>query len=404
MKVLIFLSLIAVAAARPNSWARPTSGPLYYKPIDPQLFYPSYFQGQFRQARSEEAAAPVAETVAEVVPAEEPVAEVVVAEERADVPAEPAPAAVYTTPAPVPAPVYTTAAPAPPAPVEPRSYPAPRRSYPAPAPAYPAPAPAYNEPAAYSFEWLVKDDYSKNDFGQKESRSGANTQGSYHVALPDGRIQTVTYTVDGYGGYVVDVQYSGEAQYPDTPAYKPAAKAYKPAPAPAYKPAPAPAYKPAPAPAYKPAPAPFYRTAPSYPIQPASSVRRYSFRTINDEPVPKEVEAEEARSAAGQSLEVLIEDDAAAPAAPVELPETARSDEGNSVYSPEGRAAPAEEIVPQDIFEGAESKISLAVVEEPEAREAKALSEEVSENIEAAAVETEEIVEAPANYRYYYRY
>jgi len=432
MKVLIFLSLIAVAAARPNSWARPTSGPLYYKPIDPQLFYPSYFQGQFRQARSEDAAAPVAETVAEVVPAEEPVAKVVVAEERADVPAEPAPAAVYTTPAPVPAPVYTTAAPAPPAPVsttaapappapvEPRSYPAPRRSYPAPAPAYPAPAPAYNEPAAYSFEWLVKDDYSKNDFGQKESRSGANTQGSYHVALPDGRIQTVTYTVDGYGGYVVDVQYSGEAQYPDTPAYTPAAKAYKPAPAPAYKPAPAPAYKPAPAPAYKPAPAPaykpapapaykpapapFYRTAPSYPIQPASSVRRYSFRTINDEPVPKEVEAEEARSAAGQSVEVLIEDDAAAPAAPVELPETARSDEGNSVYSPESRAAPAEEIVPEDIFEGAESKISLAVVEEPEAREAKALSEEVSENIEAAAVETEEIVEAPANYRYYYRY
>jgi len=415
MKVLIFLSLIAIAAARPQNWAYPTSGPLYYKPISPQLFYPSYLQGQFRQARSEESAAPVEETVAEVLPAEETVAKEAVAEERADVPAEPAPAPAYTTPAPAPAPVYTTAAPAPPAPVYTTAAPAPPapvepRSYPAPAPAYPAPAPAYSEPAAYSFEWLVKDDYSKNDYGQKESRSGANTKGSYHVALPDGRIQTVTYTVDGYGGYVVDVQYSGEAQYPDTPAYKPAPKAYKPAPAPAYKPAPvpaykpapapvykpapAPAYKPAPAPVYKPAPAPVYQSAPSYPVQPAASVRRYSFRTVNDEPVPKEVEAEEARSAAGQSVEVLIEDDAAAPA---ELVETARSDEGNLVVVD---AAEAKE----DIFEGAESKISLAVVEEPEARAAKALNEEVAENVEAAAVESEERVEAPANYRYYYRY
>merc|ERR1712038_999856 len=162
------------------------------------------------------------------------------------------------------------------------------------APAYPAPAPAYSGPAAYSFEWLVKDDYTKNDYGQKESRSGANTQGSYHVALPDGRIQTITYTVDGYGGYVANVQYSGEAQYPDTPAYKPAAKAYKPAPAPAYKPAPAPTYKPAPAPTYKPKPAPVYHPAPSYPVQPAASVRKYSFSIVAPEP------AEEARSAEGQ--------------------------------------------------------------------------------------------------------
>ena len=42
-----------------------------------------------------------------------------------------------------------------------------------------------------------------------------NVQQNYHVLLPDGRKQTVTYTVDGYGGYVADVKYEGEVQYPE---------------------------------------------------------------------------------------------------------------------------------------------------------------------------------------------
>lgn len=63
-------------------------------------------------------------------------------------------------------------------------------------------------------------------------------------------------------GYVADVSYSGEAQYPE---YKPAPSQYKPV----YKPAPAPAYKPAPAPAYKSAPAPAYKPAPTYKPAPA---------------------------------------------------------------------------------------------------------------------------------------
>ena len=70
-----------------------------------------------------------------------------------------------------------------------------------PAPSYaPAPAPSYDEPASYSYSWAVKDDYSKNDYGQNEKREGKSTSGSYSVLLPDGRTQTVTYSVDGYGG------------------------------------------------------------------------------------------------------------------------------------------------------------------------------------------------------------
>ena len=113
----------------------------------------------------------------------------------------------------------------------------------APAPYKPAPAykePAYDEPAAYNYQYGVQDSYSGANFGQNEARDGYATNGEYRVALPDGRTQIVTYTVsDGYSGYIADVKYEGQAQYPE---YKPTYKAepkYKPAPA--YKPAP-PAY------------------------------------------------------------------------------------------------------------------------------------------------------------------
>lgn len=90
----------------------------------------------------------------------------------------------------------------------------------------PAPKVAYkpyvdpyaDEPAVYSYEYAVKDDYSAADFGAAESRDNYLTTGKYVVALPDGRVQTVSYTVDGGNGYVADVVYSGQAQYPDAPA------------------------------------------------------------------------------------------------------------------------------------------------------------------------------------------
>merc|ERR1711881_684255 len=89
--------------------------------------------------------------------------------------------------------------------------PAPVVSYkPAPVVTYqPKPAVAYQpyvdpyagEPAVYNYNYAVKDDYTYNDFGASENR--------------DGRVQTVTYTVDGGAGYVADVTYEGVAQYPE---------------------------------------------------------------------------------------------------------------------------------------------------------------------------------------------
>ena len=112
-----------------------------------------------------------------------------------------------------------------------------------PAPAYkPAPyhpEPQYKEePRPYAFEYAVNDHYSGANFAQNEKSDGHNAEGSYTVALPDGRIQTVKYVADHYDGFNAEVTYEGEAQFPEyhpAPAYKPAP--YKPAPAP-YKPVP----------------------------------------------------------------------------------------------------------------------------------------------------------------------
>ena len=105
---------------------------------------------------------------------------------------------------------------------------APRYGY-APAPAYKA-APAYEEPAVYAYTYAVADDYSGANFNAQETADGKAVTGSYQVALPDGRIQTVTYTADHYNGYVADVKYEGTPVYPK---YEPK-PAYHPAPKPAY--------------------------------------------------------------------------------------------------------------------------------------------------------------------------
>lgn len=75
---------------------------------------------------------------------------------------------------------------------------------------------------SYSFSWNVNDPGSGNVFGHKEAREGAasSTEGEYFVHLPDGRIQTVTYTVSPHSGYQARVVYSGGAKvdYETSPA------------------------------------------------------------------------------------------------------------------------------------------------------------------------------------------
>ncbi|XP_037804825.1 cuticle protein 8-like [Penaeus monodon] len=106
----------------------------------------------------------------------------------------------------------------------PAPYHAPEPAYHAPEPAYHTPEPSYNAPKHYEPEYAdVPPKYNYN-YGVADtySRDGYNTEGTYTVDLPDGRKQIVNY-VDNGDGYVAQVTYKGEAQYPEyKPTYKPA--------------------------------------------------------------------------------------------------------------------------------------------------------------------------------------
>merc|ERR1719233_468069 len=71
------------------------------------------------------------------------------------------------------------------------------------------------EPSPYGYEYKVHDDKVYLDFGAEEEGDGKdNVHGFYHVQLPDGRLQKVTYTVSSDSGYIADVTYDGEAVHP----------------------------------------------------------------------------------------------------------------------------------------------------------------------------------------------
>merc|ERR1712168_1113214 len=175
----------------------------------------------------------------------------------------------------------------------------------APAPAYAPVEPTYpDEAPVYQYTYAVKDDYSFVNFNANEERDGYNAAGSYQVALPDGRTQTVTYTATK-DGYVAEVSYQGEAQYPEYKPNSPAAPVYAPAPAPVYHAAPV--YAPAPAPVvYKPA-APVVKAAeePATEAAPAAA-------PAEESAAPKEAEATTA--ATEDIVDLRTDDEPAAPA------------------------------------------------------------------------------------------
>merc|ERR1712226_668049 len=67
-------------------------------------------------------------------------------------------------------------------------------------PAYGPPVVGYKEeklaPQPYAYEYGVADDYSKANFKKTETQDANGiVAGSFVIALPDGRIQTTTYTL-----------------------------------------------------------------------------------------------------------------------------------------------------------------------------------------------------------------
>merc|ERR1711892_153514 len=74
-------------------------------------------------------------------------------------------------------------------------------------------------PKPFLYSYGVKQE--QGTFTKKEQQDEAgNVIGEVVVPLPDGRIQTTNYNPHFYDGYVADVKYSGEAQYPDVPRHQ----------------------------------------------------------------------------------------------------------------------------------------------------------------------------------------
>ncbi|XP_037801601.1 uncharacterized protein LOC119596432 isoform X2 [Penaeus monodon] len=78
---------------------------------------------------------------------------------------------------------------------------------------YSAPEFSSEEFGRPTFEWAVS---KHSQYFAQEARDGDDTQGSYFVQLPDGRLQTVRFNVQGDSGFVPEISYEGEARYPDS--------------------------------------------------------------------------------------------------------------------------------------------------------------------------------------------
>ena len=63
---------------------------------------------------------------------------------------------------------------------------------------------------SYAYNYHVNGYPSGPIFSKHENSDGFLTRGEYSVKLPDGRTQTVSYSVKGEGGFTVNVRYSGK--------------------------------------------------------------------------------------------------------------------------------------------------------------------------------------------------
>ena len=69
--------------------------------------------------------------------------------------------------------------------------------------------------APYQFQYGVTDPHHQTVFGHQESQDArGHRRGRYYVALPDGRLQTVEYQVEGERGYLAQVTYQGQPSQP----------------------------------------------------------------------------------------------------------------------------------------------------------------------------------------------
>merc|ERR1712032_732145 len=64
-----------------------------------------------------------------------------------------------------------------------------------------------DDPAVYHYTYSVEDDYTGAQIYADEARDDQLTHGMYEVSLSDGRMQSVSYTSDDYGGYKAKVAY-----------------------------------------------------------------------------------------------------------------------------------------------------------------------------------------------------
>ncbi|KAJ8927320.1 hypothetical protein NQ314_020234 [Rhamnusium bicolor] len=80
------------------------------------------------------------------------------------------------------------------------------------APQFPLQRPYPNElPTPYDYQYKVENPPTNTFFGKNEAGDAAGrVSGSYYVYLPDGRLMTIDYSVDGDSGFVPRISFSNQ--------------------------------------------------------------------------------------------------------------------------------------------------------------------------------------------------